>query len=159
MQDLLELVKWKTSEMAHVKERLRKVEETIAKLKRQGGRGKKPSEQQELDFDQMVLKINEAKNQAAQSEAKAQRLRMQISAKEHEISRKETMKSKIKQQIEIKNSEGENIIEQLREQLEGQQELMFKQQKHLNELQVNCATVEEELIMANRMLDKTNRRN
>ena len=77
-----------------------------------------------------------------------------IKDKEQVIQVKENQKGTLKQKIEINNADRENEIQALREQLNAQHELMDKQQRHMNELQVNCERVEEDLIRANRYLDK-----
>lgn len=123
---------------------MRKAESIISDLRKSG----------EDSVDKLMETLYYLKLQVEEKEKHAEHMREVIKHKEDIIQGKENLKSSLKQKIEINNADRENEIQALREQLRAQHDLMERQQRHMNELQVNCEHVEEELILANRCLDK-----
>ena len=66
----------------------------------------------------------------------------------------EAEKANIKQRIEIDNADRENEIQHLRRQLAEQKELMDGQTKLMNELQALCEFTQNDIIKANKDLNK-----
>ena len=87
-------------------------------------------------------------------DGEASGLREVINTKELVIKEKEEDKAAIKANIEVENADRENEIHALRKQQDEQRVLMDGQRKLLNELQVLCEFTQNDIIKANRELNK-----
>lgn len=144
MTDLLEYVSWMSGQNAQYKLRVRKAEKVISDLRSSG----------EDSVDKLMETMYLLKIQVEEKEAEAEHMRVVIRDKEETIMVKEGQKGHLKQQIEINNADRENEIEALRNQLHDQRELMDGQQRLMNELQVLCEFTSNDIIKANKDLNK-----
>ena len=127
-----------------MKSRVRKAEKVISDLRSSG----------EDSVDQLMETLYLLKIQVEEREAEAEGMRTVIREKEDAIMLKEGEKGMLKQQIEVNNADRENEIQRLRQELDGQKELMEGQQKLMNELQVLCEFTQKDFIKANKDLSR-----
>lgn len=126
LTDLIEYVKWITTETSILRQRIRSAEKVICQLRSSG----KASVESMLD----TLFVLRKKQQKLDEEADA--LRLQVQNKESIIKRREEEKSSLKTGIKNQEADQDQDFSKLRKQLDDQKALIGNQRKLLNELQV-----------------------
>ena len=137
-------MKWISDESQQLRDRVRASERVISDLKSSG----------ESSVESLMETLYLYKIKSEELDGEASGLREVINTKEQVIKAKEEDKAAIKANIEVENADRENEIHALRKQLDEQRTLMDGQRKLLNELQVLCEFTQNDIIKANRELNK-----
>ena len=136
--DVLEYVKWISSDLSMLRDRSRIAEKIISDLKRSG----------EQSVDSLMSTLAHHKTSQESLDREIDSIRAVINAKEHEVSVREGDITNLNRLIELETNEKQIEIRRLRTEIDEQNKVVENQQKIIKELQVLNDYTQGDLIQA-----------
>ena len=124
LYDLIEYVKWITTETGILRERVRKAEAVISSLRKSG----------ESSVESLLKTLYKLRQKQEALDQEAELLRMHVKTKETMIKIKEDEKGTLKATLETEKHQQDAEFSKIRHQLDEQKTLISNQRKLLNKL-------------------------